>query len=45
MAALDRIRKIIADRRLPFAAAHFPGLRWGRLERSRGSWIYERLPT
>jgi glyoxylase-like metal-dependent hydrolase (beta-lactamase superfamily II) len=45
MAALDRIRKIVADRRLPFAAAHFPGLRWGRLERSRGSWSYERLPA
>ena len=45
VATLDRIRRLITGWRLPFAAAHFPGLRWGLLLRSRGSWVYERLPA
>ncbi|MFE7420364.1 MBL fold metallo-hydrolase [Rhodococcus sp. NPDC057529] len=29
--AVERFRKYIYDNKLPFAAAHFPGLKWGRL--------------
>jgi glyoxylase-like metal-dependent hydrolase (beta-lactamase superfamily II) len=29
--AIERFRKYIYDNELPFAAAHFPGMKWGRL--------------
>ncbi|MFC9835531.1 MBL fold metallo-hydrolase [Rhodococcus sp. NPDC127530] len=29
--AIERFRKYIYDNKVPFAAAHFPGLKWGRL--------------
>jgi glyoxylase-like metal-dependent hydrolase (beta-lactamase superfamily II) len=45
MAAVDRFRGYIYDKKLPFAAAHFPGMKWGRLVKNRnGSGIsYETL--
>jgi glyoxylase-like metal-dependent hydrolase (beta-lactamase superfamily II) len=33
-AAIERFRKYLYDNRLPFAAAHFPGLKWGRITRA-----------
>jgi glyoxylase-like metal-dependent hydrolase (beta-lactamase superfamily II) len=43
--AVDRFRGYLYDNRLPFAAAHFPGMRWGRLVKDgTGSGIaYETL--
>ena len=35
-AAVERFRKIIVDEKLPFAVAHFPGLRWARIEMDGG---------
>lgn len=31
LAAIEHFRRYLYDEKLPFAAAHFPGLRWGRL--------------
>jgi len=44
MASIEKIRKLILDEDLPFAAAHFPGLRWGRLKTRNGKLSYEELP-
>jgi glyoxylase-like metal-dependent hydrolase (beta-lactamase superfamily II) len=44
MAAVANIRSLILDRSLPFAAAHFTGLRWGRLNRDNGRTDYHVLP-
>lgn len=40
-AAVERFRKMIVDERLPFAAAHFPGLRWARIENVGGKRRWE----
>ncbi|WP_432013612.1 MBL fold metallo-hydrolase [Streptomyces cucumeris] len=34
--AIERFRKYIYDNKIPFAAAHFPGLLWGRLKKDPG---------
>jgi glyoxylase-like metal-dependent hydrolase (beta-lactamase superfamily II) len=34
-ASIEKIRKLILDEVIPFAAAHFTGMRWGRLTRHR----------
>ncbi|AEF38623.1 MBL fold metallo-hydrolase [Hoyosella subflava] len=34
---IEKFRKYILDNNIPFAAAHFPGLRWGRLWIERGT--------
>jgi glyoxylase-like metal-dependent hydrolase (beta-lactamase superfamily II) len=44
-AAVARFRKMIVDERLPFAAAHFAGLRWARIEGSRSARIWRGLPV
>lgn len=44
VAAIERFRKYLADHRLPFAAAHFPGLRWGRLVHGTHGLAYEAIP-
>jgi len=42
--AIDRFRKRIYDDNLPFAAAHFPGMAWGRLTKGQGSeLVYEKI--
>jgi hypothetical protein len=43
--AIDRFRAYLYDKKLPFAAAHFPGMRWGRLVTGTGnsSIAYETL--
>jgi glyoxylase-like metal-dependent hydrolase (beta-lactamase superfamily II) len=45
-ASIEKIRKLILDEVIPFAAAHFTGMRWGRLTRNRVSdpLGYEALP-
>jgi len=44
--SIEKIRKLILDEVIPFAAAHFTGMRWGRLTRNRvGDPLgYEALP-
>jgi glyoxylase-like metal-dependent hydrolase (beta-lactamase superfamily II) len=44
-AAVERFRKMIVDERLPFAAAHFAGLRWARIEGSGSSRTWCELPV
>jgi len=46
MASIEKIRKLILDEDIPFAAAHFTGMRWGRLTRNHVSdpLGYESLP-
>ena len=34
-ASTEHFRRYLYDNRLPFAAAHFPGLKWGRLLKAR----------
>lgn len=42
--AKERFRKRIYDEKLPFAAAHFPGMKWGRLTHREGSeLLYEQI--
>lgn len=46
--AIERFRRYLYDNKLPFAAAHFPGLKWGRLvkdveRRGRSGIAYETL--
>jgi glyoxylase-like metal-dependent hydrolase (beta-lactamase superfamily II) len=41
--AIERFRKYMYDEKLPFAAAHFPGMRWGRLVPDSGSIAYETI--
>jgi glyoxylase-like metal-dependent hydrolase (beta-lactamase superfamily II) len=44
MASIERFRKRIYDERLPFAAAHFPGMKWGRLVKGPGPVpVYETI--
>lgn len=44
MAAIERFRKMIYDKNLPFAAAHFPGMPWGKLSKGEGSeLVYSRI--
>ena len=45
MASIEKIRKMILHEDIPFAAAHFTGMRWGRLSRNRtpGPLTYETL--
>jgi glyoxylase-like metal-dependent hydrolase (beta-lactamase superfamily II) len=45
-ASIEKIRKLILDEVIPFAAAHFTGMRWGHLTRNRASdpLGYEALP-
>jgi glyoxylase-like metal-dependent hydrolase (beta-lactamase superfamily II) len=35
--AIERFRKYLYDNQIPFAAAHFPGLKWGRITRAHDS--------
>lgn len=42
--AIERFRRYLYDTKTPFAAAHFPGLRWGQLVRGgRSGIVYENL--
>jgi glyoxylase-like metal-dependent hydrolase (beta-lactamase superfamily II) len=43
--SIERFRKYLYDNQLPFAAAHFPGLKWGRITKaqSRTGLAYETL--
>jgi glyoxylase-like metal-dependent hydrolase (beta-lactamase superfamily II) len=44
MAAIERIRKRVYDEKLPFAAAHFPGMQFGRITTNgNGAFGYERI--
>jgi glyoxylase-like metal-dependent hydrolase (beta-lactamase superfamily II) len=44
-AAVERFRKMIVDERLPFAAAHFAGLRWARIEGTGAKRTWLELPV
>ncbi|MCU1480922.1 MAG: Glyoxylase, beta-lactamase superfamily [Subtercola sp.] len=45
MDAIERVRKELVDTKMPFGAAHFPGLRWGRLStESGGALRYDLIP-
>ncbi|RYE40381.1 MAG: MBL fold metallo-hydrolase [Hyphomicrobiales bacterium] len=42
--AIERFRKYIYDNKLPFAAAHFPGMKWGQLVKDEAGRIaYETI--
>ena len=42
--AIERFRKYLYDNSLPFAAAHFPGMKWGQLVKGdNGNIVYEVL--
>jgi glyoxylase-like metal-dependent hydrolase (beta-lactamase superfamily II) len=42
--AIERFRKYVYDRKIPFAAAHFPGMKWGRLVKGdAGKIAYETI--
>jgi glyoxylase-like metal-dependent hydrolase (beta-lactamase superfamily II) len=41
--SVERFKKILVDQKLPFAGAHFPGLRWSRINRSDGGLVWEIL--
>lgn len=43
LASIERFRAMIQDENLPFAAAHFPGLHWGRLEKAKGRIRYRKI--
>ncbi|MCW2748447.1 MAG: Beta-lactamase domain protein, partial [Nocardioidaceae bacterium] len=43
-ASIERMRNLILKRDIPFAAAHFPGMHWGKLVTSGGKVGYEELP-
>lgn len=45
VAAVERFRKKIVDERLPFAGAHFPGLRWSRIEQGASGLAWEILES
>lgn len=45
LSSVERIRKRLFDANLPFAAAHFAGMRFGRItSNGQGTFGYERLP-
>jgi glyoxylase-like metal-dependent hydrolase (beta-lactamase superfamily II) len=42
--AVERFRKLLYDTNLPFAAAHFPGMKWGKLVKGdAGQVAYETI--
>lgn len=43
IASVNRIRKRLFDERIPFAAAHFPGLRWARIVTDGSTRTWENL--
>ncbi|CAN5206491.1 MBL fold metallo-hydrolase [soil metagenome] len=44
MDSIERIRKELFDKNLPFAAAHFPGLQWGKIANDdSGKLSYARI--
>jgi glyoxylase-like metal-dependent hydrolase (beta-lactamase superfamily II) len=44
-AAVELIRRRVTDERITFAAAHFAGLRWARIEREHGRRTWVDLPV
>lgn len=43
---IERYRKLLGDKRMPFVASHFPGMRWGRFEKDEsGAMGYRELPV
>lgn len=44
MNSIERIRRELVDKKMPFAAAHFPGLKWGQLTMDGARLSYEVVP-
>lgn len=43
MNSIERVRKVLIDTKAPFAAAHFPGLKWGQLSTDGARVVYEAI--